>query len=106
MTAASKAERDVSFPETSLAGELVRRREGLTRIRAYLVTDKKLSTRARDWPEGEVAGIPVEFHIWDIERLYNAHVSLAGRDDIDIDFSGHSRRRHPLHPGWLGRGRP
>ncbi len=83
------AERDISFPETSLAGELCRRREGLTRIRAYLVTDKKLSTRARDWPEGDVAGIPVEYHIWDIERLYNAHVSLAGRDDIEIDFSGH-----------------
>jgi AIPR protein len=83
-----QAERDVSFPETSLAGELRRRREALTKIRAYVVTDKKLTTRARDWPEGDVSGIPVEYHIWDIDRLYNAHVSLAGRDDIEIDFSG------------------
>jgi hypothetical protein len=83
-----EAERDVSFPETGLAKELRRRREGLTRIRAYLVTDKKLSTRVRDWPEGEVGGIPVEYHIWDIERLYEAHISLAGRDEIEIDFSG------------------
>lgn len=80
-------ERDYSFPETGLARELCRRRQDLTRLRAYLITDKKLSTRARDWPEGEVAGIPLEFHIWDIQRLYNAHVSLAGRDDIEIDFS-------------------
>lgn len=83
-----EAERDFSFPETGLAKELRRRREGLTRIRAYLVTDKKLSTRVRDWPEGEVGGIPVEYHIWDIERLYSAHISLAGRDEIEIDFSG------------------
>lgn len=80
-------ERDYSFPETGLARELCRRRDDLTRLRAYLITDKRLSTRARDWPEGEVAGIPLEYHIWDIQRLYNAHVSLAGRDDIEIDFS-------------------
>lgn len=81
-----QADRDPSSPEWSLAAELRRRRAEIARIRAYLLTDGKLSTRARDWPEGEVAGIPVEYHIWDIERFHHAHVSLAGRDDIEINF--------------------
>lgn len=81
-----QADRDPSSPEWSFAGELRRRRPDIARIRSYLLTDRKLNTRARDWPEGEVAGIPVEYHIWDIERFYRAHVSLAGRDDIEIDF--------------------
>ena len=80
-------EADPSTPEWGLATEMVRRRDGLARIRAYLITDGKLSTRARDWPEGEVSGIPVEYHIWDIERFHRAHVSQAGRDDVEIDFS-------------------
>jgi hypothetical protein len=80
-------DRDPSSPEWSLAGELRRRRGEICRIRSYLLTDRKLSTKARDWPEGEVAGIPVEYHIWDIERFHRAHVSLAGRDDVEIDFT-------------------
>lgn len=82
-----REESDPSTPEWGLATEIVRRRERLARIRAYLITDKKLSTRARDWPEGDIAGIPVEYHIWDIERFHRAHLSLAGRDDVEIDFS-------------------
>lgn len=83
-----REDRDPSSPEWGLAEEMVRRRESLTRIRAYLLTDSQLSTRARDWPEGDVYGVPLEFHIWDIDRFQRAHTSLAGRDDIEIDLSG------------------
>lgn len=84
---AIQVDSDPSTPEWGLATEMVRRRDRVARIRAYLITDQRLSTRARDWPEGEVAGIPVEYHIWDIERFHRAHISLAGRDDVEIDFS-------------------
>ena len=83
-----RQDRDPSSPEWGLAEEMVRRRESLTRIRAYLLTDSQLSTRARDWPEGDVYGVPLEFHIWDIDRFHRAHTSIAGRDDIEIDLSG------------------
>jgi hypothetical protein len=78
---------DPSSPEWNLASELTRRRQSIARIRAYLITDRKLSERARDWPEADIAGIPLEYHIWDIERFHRAHTSLAGRDDIEIDFA-------------------
>ncbi len=83
-----REDRDPSSPEWGLAEEMVRRRRGLTRIRAYLLTDRELSATAKDWPEGSVADVPLEFHIWDINRFHRAHTSIAGRDDIEIDFSG------------------
>jgi AIPR protein len=79
-------ERDLGSPEWSLAGEMVRRQGNLARIRAYLLTDLALSSKAKDWPEGELSGIPVEYHIWDIARFHRVQMSKVGRDDIVIDL--------------------
>jgi hypothetical protein len=81
------AELDPSSPGYALATELLRRSPELTRIRAYILTDAVLSTRAKDWPEGEIAGVPVEFHIWDVGRFHRVHTSQSGQDELIIDFS-------------------
>lgn len=49
--------------------------------------DGVLSTRIRDWPEGDVGGIPTEFHIWDINRFHLVHESKTGRDELEVDFT-------------------
>jgi hypothetical protein len=46
-----------------------------------------LSSRVKDWPEGDIDGVPVEFHIWDINRFHRVHESRTGRDDLEVDFS-------------------
>jgi hypothetical protein len=66
--------------------ELFNRRAELTRCRIYLATDKILSGRAKDFPEGKIGSIPVEFHVWDISRFHRVSESSSGRDDIEIDF--------------------
>ncbi|MBP0579591.1 AIPR family protein [Labrys sp. LIt4] len=81
-----EADIDESHPAHGLASELRRRAPHLARIRAYILTDATLSTRARDWPEGEIANVPVEFHIWDIARLHRVHASRSGRDELVVDF--------------------
>ena len=70
----------------ALSKELYQRREHLSRCRVYLVTDKVLSGRTRDFPEGRVGTVPVEFHIWDIARFHRVSESSSGRDDLEIDF--------------------
>jgi hypothetical protein len=70
----------------ALSKELHNRRGDLSRCRIYLVTDKALSGRARDFPEGKVGAIPVEFHVWDASRFHRVSESASGRDDIEIDF--------------------
>lgn len=76
-----------SSPGHGLAKDLRTRADSVTRYRCFLVTDDVLSERVKDWPEGEVAGVPVEFHIWDASRFHRAHLSRSGRDDLVVDFA-------------------
>lgn len=76
-----------SAPGHGLAKELRTRAEGVTRYRCFLVTDDVLSERVKDWPEGDVDGVPVEFHIWDVSRFHRAHLSSSGRDELIVDFA-------------------
>lgn len=76
-----------SSPGHGLAKELRTRAESVTRYRCFLVTDDVLSERVKDWPEGAVGDVPVEFHIWDVSRFHRAHLSRSGRDDLVVDFS-------------------
>lgn len=81
-----QADLDPSSAAAAIAAELPSRLPHLTRIRAYLLTDAVLSSRAKDWPEGEIAGVPVEFHIWDVSRFHRVYTSRSGQDELVIDF--------------------
>ena len=74
-------------PATDFSALLLQHKDAITRLRLYLVTDSHLSDRIRDWPEGTIAGIPVEFHIWDVTRFHDALSSRSGREALTVDFS-------------------
>ncbi len=76
-----------SSPAYGLAMSLYQQRKRLARLRLYLVTDGVLSARVRDWPEGEVGGIPTEYHIWDMNRFHQVYESKTGRDELEVDFT-------------------
>src|SRR5229473_466544 len=56
-----QAGREESTEEYQLADQLRRRGRSVTRYRLYLLTNKALSARAKDFPSTTVDGIPVEF---------------------------------------------
>ncbi len=78
---------DESTPEYGLGCELEARVRTLARFRFYLVTDWILSERVKDWPEGELRGVPIEFHIWDMSRFHRAFESKSGRDELIVNFA-------------------
>lgn len=78
---------DESSPEHGLARELRTRGAAVTRYRCYLVTDHVLSEKVKDWPEGEIGGVPADFHIWDAARFLRAQQSRSGRDELVVDFT-------------------
>jgi hypothetical protein len=80
-------ELEESAPGYSLALTLHERRKTIARLRLYVVADGVLSAKVRDWPEGEVAGIPTESHIWDINRFHQVQESKSGRDELEVDFT-------------------
>lgn len=59
----------------------------ISRYRLYLITDSSLSERLRELPTGELDGVPVEYHIWDINRLMSVSTSMLGTDELEIDFT-------------------
>jgi hypothetical protein len=71
----------------ALARGLYERSDAITRYRIYLISDRALSARVRDWPEGTIGAVPVEFHVWDIARLHRVAESKTGRDELDINLS-------------------
>ncbi|MBK7006937.1 MAG: hypothetical protein IPH37_18885 [Burkholderiales bacterium] len=73
---------DEAQPGYGLAAELRRMAPRIVRFRFYLVSDGRLNTRIQEWPEDDVHGVPVEFHIWDVERFHRAHESASGRDAL------------------------
>jgi hypothetical protein len=59
----------------------------VSRLRFYLVTNALMSDRIKDFPPSKFGSIPVSYHIWDIARLLQAHLSVNGREDIVIDLT-------------------
>jgi hypothetical protein len=78
---------DPSTPIFGFATELTRKLPQVSRIRSYVLTAARLSTKAADWPDGELDGIPVESHIWDITRFHRLDSSRSGRDELIVDFA-------------------
>jgi hypothetical protein len=79
--------REESTEEYQLAEELRRRGRSVTRYRFYLLTNKALSTKARDFESSIADGIPVDFHVWDIERFWRVFESAVGHEELTIDLT-------------------
>jgi hypothetical protein len=62
----------------------------INRYRLYLVTDAKLSVRAKSIDSSAVNDTRIEFHIWDIQRFYQVHQSSSGRESLELDLTASS----------------
>jgi len=69
-----------------VASEMTSRAGSTHKIRIYLLTNHKLNDSVKNFPPKTVAGVAVEYHIWDIERLRRVESSQLGREEIDIDL--------------------
>lgn len=88
-----------ALEESSIAYQLARdlrwRGRNVSRYRLYLLTDGRTSDRMKDVVSSELNGVPIEYHIWDLQRLHQIQESNSGRSEIEID----------LNP-WLPQGLP
>jgi hypothetical protein len=62
------------------------RKDELTRIRMYLITDGLTTRSVEDLSADPIGGVPVSLHIWDIERLQKCATSGQAREEIVIDL--------------------
>ena len=73
-------------PAFDMCQVIASRKEDLTRVRMFLVTDGLTTPSVEDLVAEPVAGLPVSLHIWDIERLHKCATSGQAREEIKIDL--------------------
>jgi hypothetical protein len=78
--------REESSAAFQLAYDLHNRAANVSRYRIYLLTDDRLSSRLRELPPESESGIPVDLHLWDIERFHQLQESQSGREPLLIDL--------------------
>lgn len=93
-----------SSPAYGLADELLRKKRQTTRYQLYLVTDSLLGSRAADWPEDSLSGIPVQCHVWDMARFSRISESATGRDELVVDLTKYTPNGLPVLPACEGNG--
>jgi hypothetical protein len=69
-----------------LALQLYNESEKINRIRLHVFTNLTLSSRFKEELQGDIAGIPVERHIWDLQRLAALYESNREREAVHIDL--------------------
>jgi hypothetical protein len=86
LTGSLHREMEISTPAYDLVENI---RTYQARIRKYsfiLLTDKIASERIETLPFGAIQGVPVEYHVWDMNRFHRVMESESGRDEIFIEF--------------------
>lgn len=86
LTGSLHKEMEISTPAYDLVENI---RTNKSRMRKYcfiLLTDKIASERIETFPFGETQGVPVEYHVWDMNRFFRVMESESGRDEIFIEF--------------------
>jgi len=73
----------------------------IRRVRFYLLSNRKLSGLVKGMVEGNIEGVPVSYHVWDISRLYRMLMSGKGKEDMDIDLLKEYQQTIPCLPAHL-----
>lgn len=79
-----------SSPGYGLATDIKYRFSNISRYKLFIITDMVMSNRIKEIPEATIGDIPVEYHIWDIERLQALQASKTGKEDITINLKDFS----------------
>ena len=76
-----------SNPAYELAYQLDNDTKKINRIRLHLFTNLSLGNKFKEQIEGDIAGIPLERHIWDLQRLSALYQSTREREAVEINLA-------------------
>lgn len=74
-------------PAYELACQLQDMGKRINRIRLHIFSNQPLTQRFKEEQFGKVAGIPIERHIWDLQRLKAMYESSREREAVEITLS-------------------
>jgi hypothetical protein len=97
-------EPDVTTPEYGLVRQIADRRALLRQVNFHLVSERALSDRFQGLPDGEIGGVRITHHIWDMARFQRQRTSRGHKEPLDIDFVELFGRGISCLPANLGSG--
>lgn len=80
------SELEVTSPEYGLSRQIADRRCAISSLNLILLSERTLSGTVQSLADGDVAGIPASYHVWDISRLQRQRSSRSHKEPLDLDF--------------------
>lgn len=80
-------EMEISTPAYDLVERIVNLEGAIRKYRFFIITDKEMSEKIASFELGKIDDIPVEYNIWDIQRLYRVMSTGDGHEPVIIDFT-------------------
>lgn len=77
---------EVTSPEYGLARQIGDHRSSIVLLNLVLFSERTLSGAVQSLPDGEIAGVPTSYHVWDISRLHRQRSSRSHKEPLDLDF--------------------
>jgi hypothetical protein len=68
----------------------------IKRYRFFIFTNAELTTNMRIIADKMIGDVPVEFNVWDLQRVFQVCSSESGKEEIEIDFLKYTSRGLPF----------
>lgn len=84
-----------SSPGYGLAFDIKNNVFDIQKYKIYLFTNNQMSNRIKSLESDYIGDIPIEYHVWDIARLYELSKNSALKEDFEIQFNEFSDKPIP-----------
>ena len=78
---------EISTPTYDMVEQIIHLKSTTRKYRFFIITDRVMSEKITSFPFSSMNGIPIEFNIWDMGRLYRVLSSGDGHEPVEIDFT-------------------
>lgn len=84
-----------SSPGYGLALDISQNVFDIRKYKIYLFSNNQMSSRIKTLEGNQINSIPIEYHVWDITRLYELNEKVNLTEDFEVDFSKFSDKTIP-----------
>ena len=78
---------EISTPAYDMVDQLLNLKSVIRKYRLFVLTDKVMSDKISSFPASSINDIPVEYNLWDMNRLYRILSSGDGHEPVEIDLT-------------------
>lgn len=86
-----------------LASLIHESQKAIRSVRLYIVSNKKLSNRIRDFVDEDLEGVPIQHRVWDLARLKTLMDAGRERTEMVIDLAAEFGQTLPCLPASYGK---